>query len=86
MEILERLKRECIEAQAVSPNFYAGDKFIAWEDVEAAAELYNNKLKKIQQWAHIIVNTSREEWTECDERIYRDIFGVPLTKLLEEEE
>lgn len=75
---LDNLKHDCIEAQAVSPNYYDGDLFIAWEDLLRAANSFNSKLDNIKQWARVLADQFPEQWTPYDEQIYRELFGEIL--------
>ena len=36
MKLFENLKHECVEAQAVLPNYYEYEPMLTWESVEEA--------------------------------------------------
>lgn len=83
---LDNLKHDCIEAQAVSPNYYDGDLFIAWEDLLRAANSFNHKLDLIKSWGNLKAGEFAQEWTEDDELTYRELFGESLMVLPDEVE
>lgn len=85
MKLFENLKHECVEAQAVLPNYYEYEPMLTWESVEEANRKLDFTLEgAVRNWANTFADQFPEQWAEHDEYAYRMLFGESLMALPEE--